>query len=346
MAPMDAAREDPDSLDASIEAAASASGFSGVVRVDAEGAPVARRAFGLANRAVGTANDVALRYAIASGTKGLTALSAMSLVERGTVSLETTARSLLGRDLPLIDGAVTVEHLLTHRSGIGDYLDESQLTSVSDYVMTVPVHRLASTEEYLAVLDGHPMVSAPGSEFAYNNGGYVLLALLIERAAGASFYDLVDELVCRPSGLLMTEFLRTDELPGDVAIGYLEAGGLRTNALHLPVRGSGDGGAFSSVADMAALWSAVLSGRVVSPATLQKMTRPHTVDASNGLDYGLGLWLDPHAGHVSIHGFDAGVGFVSSTARDGRTTYTVMSNTSRGAWAMSQAILGAVAATQ
>ena len=62
----------------------------------------------------------------------------------GVLALSTLARSLLGPDLPLVDAAVTVEHLLAHRSGIGDYLDESALGSVDEYLMPVPVHRLAT----------------------------------------------------------------------------------------------------------------------------------------------------------------------------------------------------------
>ena len=61
---------------------------------------------------------------------------------------------MLGADLPLIDDRVTVEQLLAHRSGIGDYLDEDETGDVNDYVMPVPVHELATTEQYLAVLDG------------------------------------------------------------------------------------------------------------------------------------------------------------------------------------------------
>ena len=82
----------------------------------------------------------------------------MSLVEDGALELDTTARSVLGADLPLIDDGVTVEHLLAHRSGIGDYLDEDAGHEITDYVMPVSVHELATTEQYLAVLDGHPPV--------------------------------------------------------------------------------------------------------------------------------------------------------------------------------------------
>ena len=134
--------------------------------------------------------------AIASGAKGLTALAVVSLVEDGTLDLTTTARSVLGNDLPLIDDDVTVEHLLAHRSGIGDYLDEEAGYEITDYVMPVPVHELATTEEFLAVLDGHPTVFPPGERFAYCNGGYVVLALIAERASGAPFHDLVRRRVC------------------------------------------------------------------------------------------------------------------------------------------------------
>ena len=78
---------------------------------------------------------------MASGSKTFTALVVMRLVEEGLLSLSTTARQVLGTDLPLIGDDVTVEHLLSHRSGIGDYLDEDELDS-EDYPMPVSVHRL------------------------------------------------------------------------------------------------------------------------------------------------------------------------------------------------------------
>ena len=160
----------------------------------------------------------------------------MALVERGTLALGTTARSLLGDDLPLVADDVTVEHLLAHRSGIGDYFDEEAVTDITDYVMPVPVHELATTEQYLPVLDGHETRFPAGERFSYNNGGYVVLALLAERASGVGFHELVRTLVCEPAGMVDTAFLRSDELPGRAALGYLAADGLRTNVLHLPVR--------------------------------------------------------------------------------------------------------------
>ena len=99
---------------------------------------------------------------------------------------------------------MTIEHLLAHRSGIGDYLDEHDGHEVSDYVMTVPVHTLATTENYVLVLDGHPTVFPAGERFAYNNGGFVVLALIAERAAGVPYHDLVRQRVCEPAGMSET----------------------------------------------------------------------------------------------------------------------------------------------
>ena len=126
----------------------------------------------------------------------------MSLVDEGALELTTTARSVLGDDLPLIDDGVTIEHLLAHRSGIGDYLDEETHADVTDYVMPVPVHELATTEQYLAVLGGHPTVSPPGERFAYCNGGFIVLALIAERTSGVEFHELVRQRVCRPAALV------------------------------------------------------------------------------------------------------------------------------------------------
>ena len=128
----------------------------------------------------------------------MTALAVVSLIEDGALRLTTTARSVLGGDLPLIDDDVTVEQLLAHRSGIGDYFDEDAGDEITDYVMTVPVHELATTEQYLAVLDGHPTKFAPDERFSYCNGGYVVLALIAERVSGVPFHDLVRERVCAP----------------------------------------------------------------------------------------------------------------------------------------------------
>jgi CubicO group peptidase (beta-lactamase class C family) len=133
-----------------------------------------------------------------------------------------------------------------------------------------------------------------------------------------------------------TAFLRSDALPGRAALGYLDDTGLTTNVFHLPVRGNGDGGAYTTAADMHTFWKALMGGRIVSADTVAEMTRPRSEAPDEELSYGLGFWLDPAAGAMSLHGFDAGVGFVSVHSPSVHITYTVFSNQSRGAWPCSQ----------
>ena len=315
-----------------IDALARSSGFSGVVRIDRAGEIELARGYGLADRGHGIANTAETRFAMASGSKGLTALAVVSLIEDGTLALTTTARSLLGDDLPLIADDVTVEHLLAHRSGIGDYLDEGVHTDVTDYVMPVPVHRLAATDDYLAVLDGHPTAFPAGERFEYCNGGFVVLALIAERASGVPFHDLVAARVCEPAGMGDTAYLRSDELPGDAALNYLTEHGPRTNVLHLPVRGSGDGGAYTTAADLSALWRALFAGRIVSPAWVEEMTRPRGDELDAGRRYGLGLWLAGSGDIVMLEGYDAGVSLRSMHDPGTASTWTVIANWSDGAW--------------
>ena len=250
-------------LRASLSEVAAEHRFSGVVRVDRDGQVAVAEPFGLAERGLVVPNTLDTQFAIASGCKGFTALTVVSLVDEGRLGLDTRARTLLGDDLPEVDDAVTVADLLAHRSGVGDYFDEETGFDAADHVLTVPVHELATTEGYLPALRGYPQKFAPGEKFSYCNGGYVILALLVERLTGTSFHDLVGERVCGPAGLRDTAFLRSDELPGRAARGYLAPDGLRSNVLHLPVRGSGDGGVYSTVDDVHAFWRALFAGRIV-----------------------------------------------------------------------------------
>jgi CubicO group peptidase (beta-lactamase class C family) len=255
------------------------------------------------------------------------------LIKDNALSMSTTARSVLGRDLPLIGGDVTIEHLLAHRSGIGDYLDEEVGYEITDYVLAVPAQDLGSTEQYLAVLDGHPAKFPAGERFSYCNGGYVILALIAERVSGTAFHQLVQERVCAPAGLTDTAFLRSDELPRRTALGYLTAAGSpRTNVFHLPVLGSGDGGIYSTAADIDALWQSLFTGKIVPAGWVAEMVRARSDVPSEKMRYGLGFWLGRHSDTVILEGYDAGVSFRSVHDPTSNLTHTVISNSSDGAW--------------
>jgi CubicO group peptidase (beta-lactamase class C family) len=330
---------DLDQLAALLDDRARADAMSGVVSVDLEGEVVLAAAYGLADRAHGIPNTAGTRFGMASASKAFTALAVMSLVEDGALRLDTPVRGILGGDLTAIDDRVTVEHLLSHTSGIGDYLDEEADWEVDDYVLTVPVHELAATEAFVRAVDGHAQKSAPGERFAYNNGGYIVLAIVAERASGMPFHDLVATRVFAPAGLEATGYLRLDELPGDAALGYVytDPASLRTNVLHLPVRGNGDGGAFTTAADLSRLWRALADGAVLPRAAVAEMWRPREDVPSEGLRYGLGFWLDREGPGIVLEGYDAGVSIRSRFDPETRATVTIVSNTSEGAWGVVRA---------
>lgn len=328
-----------------LDAAVQVESFTGVLTIDVGDERILERCEGFANRAYEIPNTPSTRISAASGNKGFTALAIMRLVEDGMLALDDLVRPILGGDLPLIDDAVTVEHLLTHSSGIGDYLDEEADGEIDDYVFSRPLHELAETEAFIPALDGFPQKFPPGERFSYCNGGYVVLALVAERVSGRGFHEQVQTEVCDRAGLAGSAFLRSDDLPADAALGYLDAEGDRTNVLHLPVRGNGDGGMYFTADDLHRFWNALLDGRVVSPDTVASMIRPRFDVPSEHKRYGMGFWLGRRNSSLILEGYDAGASFRSTHIPETRTTVTVLGNSSEGAWPVIYALADAMDGT-
>jgi CubicO group peptidase (beta-lactamase class C family) len=277
------------------------------------------------------------RIAIASGSKAFTALAVMRLVEDGELRLDHPVRELLGDELPLIDNRVTIEHLMTHTSGIGDYLDEGDWEP-ADYVLTAPVHTLTTAQAFLPLLDGHPQAFAPGERFSYCNGAFVVLAVVLERVSGHTYHDVVRRLVIEPAGLEHTDFLPLNDLPGDAALGYIHDEGNLVNTLHLPVLGTGDGGVFTTAGDLHRFWLALQGGRIVTAASVEEMTRPRHDVPQEQRRYGMGFWLHRTHPALILEGYDAGASFRSTHLVERRTTVSVMGNSTAGAWPVVSAL--------
>lgn len=325
-------------LQSDIDDLALETSFSGAVSVrTATGKGSWAQAWGLAHRGLDVPCTTDTRFAMASGTKGFTALAVLSLIVDGTLTLDKTARSVLGSDLPLIDDRVTVEQLLSHRSGIGDYFDEDVFTDTSEYAMQIPVNELDRTENFLKVLDGFPQKFEPGTDFSYCNGGFVVLALIAERASGTAYHDLVQQRVLDKAGMTSTAYLRSDE-SSDAAVGYLDADGMRTNVLHLPVRGNGDGGSYTTLADMHRFWDALCAGAIIPDEWVATMTRPRSTDPDSGERWGLGIRRLPEADILALEGCDTGVSFRSVHDPVSRVGFVVLSNTTQGAWPLVKAL--------
>jgi CubicO group peptidase (beta-lactamase class C family) len=273
--------------------------FTGVLSVRRGDEVLGEWAVGLADRVHSVPNTPQTKFGIASGSKTFTAATVLSLVADGILALDTTARSLLGPDLPLIADDVTIDHLLSHRSGIGDYLDEDEDEFAP---LALPVQALDSTPAFLPLLDGYPTKFQAGKRFSYCNGGYVVLALLAERSSGVPFAELVTQRVFDPAGMADSGYPRSDALPPHTATGYKDDG--RSNVFDLPVVASGDGGAYTTVADVHRFWSALTGGAVIPAELYDSMREPVSPDADDGRGYGRGLWLDD--GLLSLSGSDYG----------------------------------------
>src|SRR6185437_15667301 len=120
---------------------------------------------------------------------------------------------------------VTVHHLLSHTSHIGDYAEEEGPDPL----------------EYETLWFDRPCYGPPGGEFHYSNAGYVLLGLIVEEVSGLSFVDAVRQQVFEPAGMAASGFFRLDQPVPDLAVGYLPSG--RSNVYSIPVIGGADGGA-------------------------------------------------------------------------------------------------------
>jgi len=322
-------------LAARLESAIAPGEFSGVVHVTAADELVFAAGYGLADRERGTANTVDTRFGTASATKLVTALGVGVLVDDGLLTLSTRLTDVLSVPLPGMDPAVTIGQLLSHTSGVFDYLDEDLIADIDQFQLPIPPAALLRPSDYLPMLIG-PQKFPPGARFSYSNGGYVLLGLLIEELTG-SFHDHLERRVLRPCGMDRSGFFRFDELPPGTAIGYLDNGG--TNAATLPIVGGPDGGMFATAADLQRLWRGFLAGEVISAALITAYTTAVARYREN-ISYGHGLWLRDNGDRppvLFIEGYDAGVS-IRSSVHPPMTVVTVVSNSTKGAWPVDRAV--------
>ncbi len=323
-----------------LDQAIAAARFSGVVAVDTRNDSLFERCTGFANRAFKVRNSRPTRFGMAGGSMVFTTAAVLSLVDAGLITLTTRVRTIVGDDIPSLDPAITVEHLLSHSSGLSDYLDDLDDWHPADYLLPAAPQVLAETSGYAPELARRRQLFPPGTRFSYSDYGFIVLALVIERVTGRGFHDVVREKVFQPAGLTRTEYLRTDELPANAAIGYLEDDGPRTNIFHLPARGSGDGGCYTTVDDLRSFWRALLAGEIISAELLADMIHPRWDVPADGMRHGLGVWLHPTDGALIADGCDAGVSMRSIYCPRSGETATVLGNTSHGAAPVAKALMG------
>ncbi len=223
---------------------AAADAFSGVVRVTVGGVERFAGAYGPASRAWHVPNTLDTRFDTASITKLFTAVSALQQVDRGAFTLDTPVMPFLGLEGTAIAPEVTVRHLLTHTSGIGDDADEEAGEEYEDVYREHPNYAIRETADFLPQFVHRAPNFAPGAGCRYNNCGYVLVGLMIEKATGLPYRDVVARDVFAAAGMADSGFLRMDRAEERVAEGadpVLDEGGAivgwRRNVYSFPPQG-------------------------------------------------------------------------------------------------------------
>jgi CubicO group peptidase (beta-lactamase class C family) len=315
-----------------LDAAANKINYSGVISFFKDEKPLYNKAFGYRDRPNQIPNTTTTRFGIASGTKLLTALGILNLIEKDKLRLESTIADIF-TEVPLyISSAATIKDLLTHSSGIYDYYDEELIDDFDHFSVDIPWSELHTPSDYLPLFEDHQPKFSPGERFSYSNGGYVFLGVIIERIIGCLYRDYIKESVLQPAGMMSSGFFAFNELPAHTANGYLsEETGMKTNIYQLPVRGGGDGGMYTTTADIMKLWHSLLKGRLLGNETVKLMCRKEW-EITGTIHYGLGVYITEIAGASCyfITGSDAGVGFHSYYFPGNDLLVNLFSNTSSG----------------
>jgi len=288
--------------------------FSGVISVSGKDSTIYEKVRGCRNRGEGLPNELTTAFGIASGTKLFTAVAICRLIDQGKLTLESKISDILPHDLKAIDANTTVFHLLTHSSGIPDYLDFDNEESEDKFFDTYPVNKWTTNEFYLPLFNERPSVFALGSKADYSNSNFILLGLLIETVSKKSYHSYIKQNIIEPLNMTRTGFYATNNLPGNTAIGYTWDKQLKEfvgNYFRLPIVGAADGGIYTTVADMRLFWNGLFQGKLFSKNMLDQFLAPRTrYDDIDG-HIGLGVFVNEKDGETIYwhDGADCGVNF-------------------------------------
>lgn len=316
--------------------------FSGVVLVKEKGDIIFEGAYGLANKSEQIANTMDTRFGIASGCKIFTAVAICQLVERGLLSFDTLIKDCLDTSFGEFDEKVTVHHLLTHSSGIPDYFDEETMDDYGALWNEKPMYSINGPKDFIPMFASQKMKFTPGDKFQYNNAGFIVLGLIVERVTGMRFIEYVEKNVFLACGMNDSGYFSLDRLPKNVAYGYVdnEDGSWKTNIYSIPIVGGPDGGAFVTASDMIKFWESFFAGKLVSKDLVDKIITDHILE-ENDCYYGYGIWIDKIDNEVfkyHVMGADPGVSFKSAVYPKQDVEIVIIANEEYGSYAITKGI--------
>lgn len=280
---------------------------------------LAMRGYGFADLENDVTATPAHVFRIGSVTKQFTSAAIMQLVDQGRLSLVDTLGALLP-NMPAAWRRVTLRQLLNHTSGIPSYTDTPRWRPRWRDDML--------TDSILGLVSGDTMNFVAGSKFRYNNSGYVLLGMILEKLSGQTYARYLEEKIYKPLGLTETMYCYPRPVIKRRAVGYDRTGKQLFNAEYLSMTQPHAAGALcSTVRDLVKWNDALHRGAVVTAASLALMATP-VPGAAATARYGFGLGLDTLSGHKrvshggGIHGFQSMLAYYPNDS----LTVVVLSN--------------------
>lgn len=258
--------------------------FNGTVLVTQNGKVVYKNAFGFSNKAYNKMLNTESSFYLASVSKQFTAMMIMILEEKGRLNYDDTLAEYFPQ-FPEYAKNITLKHLLTHTSGIPNH-----------YRLGIYKPGLTNADVLEALLK-EELDFPPGERYSYSNGGYVLLALIAERATAVPLHQLMNNWIFKPLGMTRT-LVYHEKTPRfkNRAIGYNANGGLDDYQIFT----TGAGGMFSTVEDLHKWDQALYTEALVSKATLQKAFTPTTLNNGEVSNYGYGWGIRDNNGQKSV----------------------------------------------
>ena len=277
-------------VDELLKAHISVNDFSGTILLARDGKPLVMKGYGFANREWQIPNTPQTKFRIGSVTKQFTSMIVMQLREQGKLKLEDSVCSFVS---PCPDAwkPVTVHHLLTHTSGIPSYTGIAAWREINMMPKT--------TDQMMAIFRDLPLGWVPGEQFAYNNSGYFLLGVVIEKVTGKKYEQALQEMILTPLGLKDTGYDWPRTILAQRAAGYEGRGGNIRNADALDMQQPYSAGSmYSTVLDLLKWEQALYTDTLLPVAAKQIMWTPF----KNGYAYGWSI-AEPSAqtfGHKRI----------------------------------------------
>lgn len=294
------------SLDSMLQQYEQEKNFSGVVMLSQKGKVLYGKAFGYADREKKVLNEPTTNFNIASLGKTFTAVMIMQLVQEGKLKLtDTLSKILPGYNLKNAD-QITVRHLLTHTSGINNYMThpqfEAKMKSLTSLDAVMPL-----------VADMEPTMSKPGERFDYSNSGFITLGKIIEKVTGKDYMTNMQERIFKKAGIANSyiHYPATFNAPKEASPYYIFSKNSYKNASAEEFPAFSDGGMQSNAPDLTKFANGLLQDKLLEKNFRDQLWKG-AVPMGRGGIYAYG-WIEnenPYGKHVVSHD-GGGKGFSS-----------------------------------